>query len=1137
MLLDDIEYVEQIGPLLVIKKLALTESADRPGERATLQATLRNVGDSEAREGTATLTAPPGLTTEGGATIPLPDLEADATGTVQWEIAGRRAKPSELRVKVELPGCEQEASLRLRGALAVEGLVPDVFALLVGEETTLRLWLVNEGGAFVEDIEATLELPPPLRLLSERSHARLAALAPGRREALTWTIRAQAPHPNALAKATVRLRGRNKGEVQTRLVIADNPDDQRMRFVRDPDKPRQPRLAILQSEKVRLVFPTSRYGYGLGLMQVRRDGKWATLAVMPQLSRLVYETRRGERVEELVYAESFDRGKVEDREILQFWTEYPHADGGTWAIKCAFGLSPDGDFIDVQYTATCDRPAELLALEGPMVYAGERAFGAAKRDAIFPGLEWLWGQEVSSSALDIAEDHPHRLRHVPHPNMVTIPAMGVHAEGATVGLLWDARQEWDGAHDRPCAVFASPDRFQGRNSHLMGLLLPSIPDWVEPNAREASTPYELAAGTELSLRAQIVLDATAQDSLSAVDRWMRLYGVPEPREYPRGTLPEEVQFSMSAYLDSLWEPEEQQWWTSRYGNPLMSKLARPPAYCYDLYKGALLSPDEQVGRACRQRADEVLALLGEQTPAGEDLGFDYRGPVPTVLSLAGRAAAAMAGQREDGSWRFDAVSPRSGVFEGRDYRELGPHDAAEVGTCAQPAFTVLQYARLTGDQQAYAAGRRALEFMKRFAVPRAAQVWEVPVHTPDILAAADAVDAYLEAYRFEGREEDLHYARYWARAGLPFLFLWDDGEREFMRYASIPVFGATWYQGSWFGRAVQWNGLRYAYAILKLSRYDRDFPWRRVAEGVTVSAMYQQEPEGDDIALWPDAISTLDSTKSRWVFGPGRILKCALALMDRDMVPDTVVVRRGEHRTHISSGGALNAAQWNEGALSFEVAYPKGEHGFVLIVGLSEPERVLLNDRDLARSDALEAEIAHGWRYDRTYGFLLIRVAVDGKSRLRIEGAEAHRVPLIAEPAETIQFEFDDSAEGWLATHDLTGLQVRDGVVHISATGGDPYMVRPRMVVDGNSVSAVRVRMSVTAGEAGRFFWMTEASPRYTEDKAVGFPVQPDGEFHEYSILVREHDQWRGQRITGIRIDPMSGDTEADIRIDWVRGE
>ena len=139
---------------------------------------------------------------------------------------------------------------------------------------------------------------------------------------------------------------------------------------------------------------------------------------------------------------------------------------------------------------------------------------------------------------------------------------------------------------------------------------------------------------------------------------------------------------------------------------------------------------------------------------------------------------------------------------------------------------------------------------------------------PDVLAAADAVDAFLEAYRFSGEDRWLRDAVVWARRGLPFIYLWDDPEKPFLAGASIPVFGATWHRGSWFGRPVQWNGLRYANALLSLAEFDQGYPWPRIAEMILRSAIHQQAPEGEDVALWPDNISAIDSARCPWVFAP-----------------------------------------------------------------------------------------------------------------------------------------------------------------------------------------------------------------------------------------------------------------------------
>ena len=128
------------------------------------------------------------------------------------------------------------------------------------------------------------------------------------------------------------------------------------------------------------------------------------------------------------------------------------------------------------------QPGRLLAFDGPVLYALER------EEAVFPGLEWLVDDEVSSSTLDIAAGHADQIRYVVHPNMITVPAIGIHARWGTLGLLWDVHQKWDGVHDRPSVLFASPDHFDNQRSHVAGLFLPGVPEWVHRNRREAKFP-------------------------------------------------------------------------------------------------------------------------------------------------------------------------------------------------------------------------------------------------------------------------------------------------------------------------------------------------------------------------------------------------------------------------------------------------------------------------------------------------------------------------------------------------------------------------------------------------------------------------------------------------------------------------
>jgi hypothetical protein len=58
----------------------------------------------------------------------------------------------------------------------------------------------------------------------------------------------------------------------------------------------------------------------------------------------------------------------------------------------------------------------------------------------------------------------------------------------------------------------------------------------------------------------------------------------------------------------------------------------------------------------------------------------------------------------------------------------------------------LEFVRLTGHGKALAAGIKTLNSMKRFRMPRGAQTWELPLHTPDLLAVHHLVYAYVRGY-------------------------------------------------------------------------------------------------------------------------------------------------------------------------------------------------------------------------------------------------------------------------------------------------------------------------------------------------------------------------------------------------------
>jgi hypothetical protein len=274
----------------------------------------------------------------------------------------------------------------------------------------------------------------------------------------------------------------------------------------------------------------------------------------------------------------------------------------------------------------------------------------------------------------------------------------------------------------------------------------------------------------------------------------------------------------------------------------------------------------------RHPFDSVASTLWRLTGQAPDLPRLVPGgahvPNATIYFVTGRARqwleiqraqveAILKRQQPDGSFRYQGKYAR-GHFE----------DTAS-GVCAMPVVTLLEYARATGDARALEAAQRTLRFMERFDVPRGAQVWEVPLHTPDQLASAYAVWACVRGFELTGNRQYLRDARRWALSGVPFVYLWS--RSPIMLYATPPVFGATNWTFNWIGLPVQWVGGVYAYALAMLAPYDSTLDWNHLAQGILTTAEQMQYPDGPYAGLLPDSFSLADQERH-----PSRINPCAL---------------------------------------------------------------------------------------------------------------------------------------------------------------------------------------------------------------------------------------------------------------------
>ena len=421
------------------------------------------------------------------------------------------------------------------------------------------------------------------------------------------------------------------------------------------------------------------------------------------------------------------------------------------------------------------------------------------------------------------------LRFAPDPLTVTMPLMSLVTDRASVAMTWDDMRL------RP--IFATPNFFDQTPDHRMAL-------------RGRSIRATIRAG-RFSLEDSVL--------------WLvKRHGLP-PLPTPPRTDQQQRQLSLKALSGPPLRTDE------GWGHCVEPHWKRQPfadvASAYWRLSGEVPELPKLVPGGAHVRNESIYFVTGRAAQ--------------WKAMAADRVRAAIVRQQPDGSFRYDGPLAR------------GHFEKTASGLCAQPAAMLLDYARLTGDAAAQAAGLKALDAMKRFRVPRGAQVWEVPLHTPDQLASAYAVWANVRGYELSGDRQYLAEARRWALTGIPFVYLW--GRYPVMLYGTPPVFGATnWRSPNWIGLPVQWVGGVYAYALTMLAPYDQTLDWKKLARGILIAAEQMQFPDGPYAGLLPDSFELKGQERRPWRINPSAIESLRSVLDGR--VNEFCVATAGGHR-------------------------------------------------------------------------------------------------------------------------------------------------------------------------------------------------------------------------------------------------
>jgi hypothetical protein len=610
-----------------------------------------------------------------------------------------------------------------------------------------------------------------------------------------------------------------------------------------------------------------------------------------------------------------------------------HAQSGNMRFTFFFRLHGGESVVYTSYRMNTTSQVSLELFQGPTILAGEGSFGAEKNFSVFGGLDFIAGDEESSV-----------LSYNAHPLKVTLPYMVVGYRKYSIGLIWDPLQKWDGNNSLLQTRYVSPDWAGNRSNHVMGLLLPTVwGGWFDesPGIDErnktlkysidhsaydyASTPYVLAAGKELSM-ASYIYSGYSDDPNAILKEYFRLFNLPNYPAMPV-TYDEAIQNSYASYLNTSYNKSGTCW------------INWPGGACgRDTHVGALLWQYYlwKTDNASKSKAKELLLEVFNSSSfqrGGTDMPFYFGYPESALENIKNSAYSRISNQRGDGSWNYS----------GNPF--LGDLNDTSLGTNSVNAESIMYCAKVLYDQKCLMAGLKALAYMERFEKPEGSQTWEVPLHYAELVSAAQSINAYTYAYEITGEQKYLDKAIEWAYKGLPFMYMYSIPERSIMSYASIPVFGGSYYTYYWQGQPVQWNGLEYSKAIYALGGYDDSFPWRTVAEGITISGLQQQDLDrvkSVQPGHYPDWFQMIGNHSGGVLIQPSLILDNVILNTDKSRLTTTILVN-GSHRAHITVSGRITRAVLNATDLALDLDFPSGESDSVAVAGLPAAINVIKN--------------------------------------------------------------------------------------------------------------------------------------------------------------------------------------------------
>ena len=569
-------------------------------------------------------------------------------------------------------------------------------------------------------------------------------------------------------------------------------------------------------------------------------------------------------------------------------------DGRVWQLQRVFAPA-DGDGLRITTKVHLADPAHAAAvLHVPLLTLFvDRTSNGRKHQALLAGVEYL-DDEPSSNEKEIRTvEHDRR---IPAEYRLSAPLAVLTDDHTWLAAAWN--QLSAGIPDSPlrpgphpfATVFDTPDRLFRSGGHLLAFWAPA----VGPARNESE--LDIYAPTSFTCATHAVTLRTGEGATVAEALENILPSRPQ-------TLPPPDEIAGTASLELL----ARGWLDSEIRNGVHVRHAVPFAWGHPSDAPVLMKylaselarrpdADATLVPRLRETADRILAGIPRRDVGWHGVSHVHHpapvlvaGDVPNWLVRKNRQLKDLNRQLASGRrlWSPQPGKPDFGETLGADHCN---------GFTSMAFVQLLSAATWSGDEAEIA---KALAVADKVAslyhgtVPRGAQPWEMPLHTPDIMASANLARAYALAHLLKPDPAYLREARHWAYTGLSMVYLvpppfdFPPDVQPVGRYATCAVMGAThWKQPNWIGRPVQWCGLVYSAALWELARIesgDAAAFWRKLAAGVTASGVRQTHTADDPdfIGLLPDSWNLGAQARYPVPINPGTVQENLAESLDR----------------------------------------------------------------------------------------------------------------------------------------------------------------------------------------------------------------------------------------------------------------